>query len=100
MSIFRRQTFVAASCLIALVCFQPLFLLAQKPSSPSDLKKYEEAENLFREAQAVPGSATADQRRTAVQVFMLAAEIFHSTGSLVEEGQSLDAAADIQDDVG
>ena len=100
MSIFRRQTFVAALWLMSIICVQPVILCAQKPSSPVDQKKYEEASALFREAQAIPKSAPVEERRTAIKIFMRAAEVFHSIGSRDEEAQSLDAGADIQDEIG
>src|SRR3954469_9495856 len=100
MTIFRRQTFVAALWLVSLTCAQPALLRAQKPTSPGDLQKYDEAQGIFREANAIPSSAPTEERRKAIKAFKFAAEIFHSIGSRDEEAQSLDAAGDIHDQIG
>ena len=98
MLIFRRQNLVAALCLLSIVCVHASILSAQ--ASSSDRKKSEQAAALFREAYAVPETAPADQRRAAIKKFMSAAEIFHALKSSAEEANSLNAAANVHDDLG
>lgn len=100
MRIFRRQLFVAALWLFSLLACEPALLFAQRPNTPQDKKRYEQALALFREADAVPETAAPDKRREAIKKFMSAAQIFHTIGSRAEEANSLNAAANVHDGIG
>jgi CHAT domain-containing protein/Tfp pilus assembly protein PilF len=99
MRVFRRQSLFTAIALVSLLFGQAATSLAQPPTNPTDRAKYKRAVELFKAADAVPQTASADVRSAAIKKFLTAAEIFHSIGSRPEEANAKNAAANVYDDI-
>lgn len=99
MQIFRRHNSVIFALLIVSVFFQTVTLTAQRPSSATDREKYAAAVAMFHEADALAHQDDKDKKRAAIEKFMSAAATFHAIGSASEEANTLNAAANVHDEL-
>lgn len=99
MRIFRRDKLVTGFCLLSLLISQTATLVAQRPGSQADRQKYAEAVALFNEGNALAEEKAEDRKRSAIEKFTSAADIFHRIGSRSEEANSLNAAANAFEEI-
>ena len=99
MRILRRETLVASLWVSTLLIAGVAPAFAQQPTE-ADRQKYAQAAALFREADAVPDDAPIEKRRAAIEKYLTAARIFREIGSPDDEANSMNAAANIHDELG
>jgi len=99
MQVFRRHTFAIVLSLIASLFVPTAMLTAQRPASVVDREKYALAVATFREAYALEKEDDKYKKLLAIDKFMSAATVFHTVQSLSEEANSLNAAANIYDEL-
>ncbi len=94
------QSRIAAATVAIALLLHPFAIVGQIPTSAADIEKYKQAATLFKDAHSVPDGAAIEKKREAIRKFLSAADAFHAIGSLDEEANALNAAADVHDGIG